>query len=185
MNRKGFTLIELLAVIVLIGIIGVLIVPGLLNNVETSKQASYNTLIQNIVTSSQIYYEECEYGDLTDINKYGIYGCNTNPEERENYLCFMDISNNTITTTLGAIANTGLLTVNNTITLEDGSKIKVVLNPMNDKDISDCQITIKKTVEENKDENGITNYKVTYKITSISEQKADGTVCPTTYEGVE
>ena len=47
MNRKGFTLIELLAVIVLIAIIGIITVPNLLNTVDSSKEASYDILIEN------------------------------------------------------------------------------------------------------------------------------------------
>jgi len=55
MNRKGFTLIELLAVIVLVAILGVLIIPNALSSVEKGKTSSYNTLIKNIVISSQTY----------------------------------------------------------------------------------------------------------------------------------
>lgn len=167
MNRKGFTLIELLAVIVIIGLLLVLMVPGLLNNIDTAKQTSYNTLIRNVVTSSQLYYEECEYGDLSSTEKYGSYACS--------------ISGNAITTTLGTLANTGFLKVNDTKELADGTEIKIVLNPINDNDISDCTITIQKNIEEKVDDNGITNYKVTYEVISDIEN------CPTTdeYRGVE
>ena len=154
MNRRGFTLIELLAVIVLIGIIGVLIIPNALNAVEEGKTSSYNTLIKNIVTSSQMYYEECEYGDLSN-EKYGIYACK--------------INSNTITTTLGALANTGFLNVNNTKE-ENGKEIRIVIEPKTDNDISSCKIKITKEVSS--------NYKVTYKI----ENNDSNEICPRTYE---
>lgn len=155
MNRKGFTLIELLAVIVLIGILAILIVPGLLNNVEEAKQTSYNTLIKNIVTSSQMYYEECEYGDLSD-TKYEPYACS--------------ITSNTIETTLGALANIGFLKVNDTKEVS-GKEIKIVLSPKDNKDISDCKIKIIKVVD-------LSTYKVTYQI----EKNDTNVICPTTYE---
>ena len=155
MNRRGFTLIELLAVIVLIGILGVLIVPNALNAVDEGKTASYNTLVKNIVTSSQMYYEECEYGDLSDSAKYGSYACT--------------INSNTITTTLGTLANSGFLSVNNT-KVENGKEIRIVIDPINDNDISSCKVKITKEVSS--------NYKVTYKI----ENNDSSTICPTAYE---
>lgn len=157
MNKKGFTLIELIAVIVIIGVLGILIVPNLLTAVDNSKEASYNSLIKNIVTSSQTYYEECEYGDLSNIAKYGSYACS--------------INSNTITTTLGTLANTGFLNVSDTKE-ENGKEVKVVLNPKNDNDISSCQVVITKKVNSS-------TFKVTYKVTG------SGTNCPTTdeYEG--
>lgn len=154
MNRKGFTLIELLAVIVIIGVLGVLIVPGILNNVITAKETSYNSLIKNIVTSSQTYYEECEYGDLSDTSKYGNHACS--------------ISNNTITITLGTLANTGLLKVNK---IDETTDEKIVINPINDKDISDCKIKIVKEVNES-------TFKVTYQIINIDTNE----ICPTAYQ---
>lgn len=154
MNRRGFTLIELLAVIVLIGILGVLIIPNALSAVEKGKTSSYNTLIKNIVTSSQMYYEECEYGDLSD-GKYGEYACK--------------INSNTITTTLGALANTGFLNVNDT-KIENNKEVRVVIDPKTDNDISSCKIKITKEVSS--------NYKVTYKI----ENNDSNTICPTVYE---
>ena len=156
MNKKGFTLIELLAVIILIGMIAVIITPGVLDNVNTAKETSYNTLIKNIVTASQTYYEECEYGDLSD-SKYGVYACT------------MNVSDKTIRTTLGALANTGLLKISDT-EIKNGKEVKIVLNPQNDKDISDCKIKITKEVSA--------NYKVTYKI----ENNDTSIICPSTYQ---
>ena len=161
MNRKGFTLIELLAVIVLIAIIGIITVPNLLTTVNSSKEASYDILIKNIVTASKTYYEECEYGDLSNSTKYGDYAC--------------IITNNTITTTLGALANTGFLKVNDSKNAESGKEVKVILDPRNkEKDMSSCQITITKNVDA--------SFKVTYKVESAS---TDDDKCPTEYGSVE
>ena len=162
MNRKGFTLIELLAVIILIALIAVLIVPNIIDTMTKSKEASYQLLVKNIVTSAQTYYEECEYGDLSNRTKYGSYAC--------------QINNNTITTTLGTLANTGMLTVSD-VDSEDKDK-KVVLDPRDTKkNMSACQITITKKREET-NINGIKTIKVTYIVTN--EDNED--ICPTTEE---
>ena len=160
MNRKGFTLIELLAVIILIALIAVLIVPNVLDTMTKSKEASYQMLVKNIVTSAKTYYEECEYGDLSNSTKYGSYACK--------------INNNTITTTLGTLANTGMLAVSDV----NSKGEKVVLDPRDTKkDISACQITITKVKSNVTDDNGITSSKVTYKVEASS-----GSNCPTTEE---
>ena len=160
MNRKGFTLIELLAVIILIALIAVLIVPNIIDTMTKSKEASYQLLVKNIVTSAKTYYEECEYGDLSNRTKYGSYACK--------------INNNTITTTLGTLANTGILAVSDVNS--DGGK--VVLDPRDTKkNMSACQITITKVKSNIKDDNGITSSKVTYKVEASS-----GNNCPTTEE---
>ena len=163
MNRKGFTLIELLAVIILIALIAVLIVPNIIDTMTKSKESSYQLLVKNIVTSAKTYYEECEYGDLSNTDKYG-----------KNYAC--QINNNTITTTLGTLANTGMLTVSD---VDPNNKDKkVVLDPRDTtKDMSACQITITKVKSNIKDDNGITSSKVTYKIEASS-----GNNCPKTEE---
>lgn len=162
MNRKGFTLIELLAVIILIALIAVLIVPNIIDTMTKSKEASYQLLVKNIVTSAQTYYEECEYGDLSNRTKYGSYACK--------------INNNTITTTLGTLANTGMLTVSD---VDPNNKDKkVVLDPRDTKkNMSACQIKITKKREET-NINGIKTIKVTYIVTN--EDNED--ICPTTKE---
>lgn len=160
MNRKGFTLIELLAVIILIALIAVLIVPNVLDTMTKSKEASYQILVKNIVTSAKTYYEECEYGDLSNRTKYGDYAC--------------QINNNTITTFLGTLANTGMLTVSDV----NSKGEKVVLDPRDTKkDMSSCQIKITKVKSNITDANGITSSKVTYKVEASS-----GSNCPTTKE---
>lgn len=164
MNRKGFTLIELIAVIVMIGLIMVIVVPNILDIVSESKETSYNTLVKNIVTSSEMYYEECEYGDLSSNTKYGRYACS------------IDTRTSTITIPLSSLANTGFLKVNDTKE-EAGKEVKVVLNPKNNIDMSDCKIKITKVKQTNEEENGIENIKVTYK---VEPDPISGSDCPTT-----
>jgi len=152
MNRKGFTLIELLAVIIVIALIATIVTPSVIEYVNSAKNTSYNLLIKSIVSASKTYYEECEYGDLSDRSKYRSYACK--------------INGSTITTTLGALANTGMLSVNN-VDPNDKNK-KIVINPKDNTDISSCNITITKTVD--------TNYKVTYNITSTNCSYINGSI---------
>ena len=136
MNKKGFTLIELIAVIVMISLIMVIVVPTILDIVSESKETSYNTLVKNIVISSEMYYEECEYGDLSSTTKYGSYACS------------IDTSTSTITIPLSSLANTGFLKVSDTKEVA-GKEVKVVLNPRNNIDMSDCKIKIAKVKKTN------------------------------------
>ena len=156
MNRKGFTLIELLAVIILVALIGVLVMPSVIDTSNKGKKASYDILIKNIVTASKSYYEECEYGDLSDQGKYGDYACK------------IETDSNSKEITLSDLANTGFLSVKDV----DENNKKQVLDPRNNNNISDCQITITKNIDE--------KYKVTYTITPKG-----GTNCPTEYGSVE
>lgn len=150
MNRKGFTLIELLAVIIVIALIATIVTPSVIEYVNSAKNTSYNLLIQNTISASKTYYEECEYGDLSDNSKYGSYAC--------------QINGNTIITTLGALANTGMLSVNDV----DSDNKKIVINPKDNTDISSCNIKITKTVD--------TNYKVTYNISSKNCPYINGSI---------
>ena len=150
MNRKGFTLIELLAVIIVIALIATIVTPSVIEYVNSAKNTSYNLLIQNTISASKTYYEECEYGDLSDSSKYGSYACKINGD--------------TIETTLGALANTGMLSVNDI----DSDNKKIVKNPKDNTDISSCNVTIVKTV--------YTNYKVTYNISSNNCSYINGSI---------
>ena len=150
MNRKGFTLIELLAVIIVIALIATIVTPSVIEYVNSAKNTSYNLLIQNTISASKTYYEECEYGDLSDSSKYGSYACKINGD--------------TIETTLGALANTGMLSVNDV----DSDNKKIVINPKDNTDISSCNITITKTVD--------TNYKVTYNLSSKNCPYINGSI---------
>lgn len=150
MNRKGFTLIELLAVIIVIALIATIVTPSVIEYVNSAKNTSYNLLIQNTISASKTYYEECEYGNLSDSSKYGSYACKINGD--------------TIETTLGALANTGMLSVNDI----DSDNKKIVINPKDNTDISSCNVTIVKTV--------YTNYKVTYNISSNNCSYINGSI---------
>lgn len=159
MNKKGFTLIELLAVIVVLGVVLTLAMPSILDSINASRDSSYKILIGNIKTAAETYYQECEYGDLSDKNKYG-----------EDYACTIT-NGNTINTTIGALANTGILKVSES----DENDILVVLDPRdNKKNLNDCEITITKEKKDITDNNGITSSKVMYEVKGSTQ---DG--CPT------
>lgn len=162
MNKKGFTLIELLAVIVVLGVVLLLAMPSILDSINASRDSSYKILIGNIKTAAETYYQECEYGDLSDKNKYGDYAC--------------AIKNNTINTTIGALANTGILKVP-----ADDSGNLIVKDPRDTtKNLNSCKITITKTKkkEDKKDNNGITSSKVMYEVEAGEGSDSN---CPTTY----
>lgn len=154
MNRKGFTLIELLAVIIVIALIATIVTPSVIEYVNSAKNTSYNLLIKSIVSASKTYYEECEYGDLSDNSKYENYACKINKDEKGDY----------IITNLGTLANTGMLSVNDV----DSNNKKIVINPKDNTDISSCEIKITKTVA--------TNYKVTYNISSENCSYINGSI---------
>lgn len=159
MNKKGFTLIELLAVIVVLGVVLTLAMPSILDSINASRDSSYKILIGNIKTAAETYYQECEYGDLSDKNKYG-----------EDYACTIT-NGNTINTTIGALANTGILKVSES---DENNKL-VVLDPRdNKKNLNDCKITITKEKKDITDNNGITSSKVMYEVKGSTQ---DG--CPT------
>lgn len=150
MNKKGFTLIELLAVIVVLGVVLLLAMPSILDSINTSRDSSYKILIGNIKTAAETYYQECEYGDLSDKNKYGNYACAIT-------------DGNTINTTIGALANTGILKVS-----ADDSGFLIVKDPRDTtKNLNSCGIQIIKSVDN--------KFKVTYQINGSTQ---DG--CPTT-----
>lgn len=154
MNRKGFTLIELLAVIIVIALIATIVTPSVIEYVNSAKNTSYNLLIQNTISASKTYYEECEYGDLSDNSKYENYACKINKDEKGDY----------IITNLGTLANTGMLSVNDV----DSNNKKIVINPKDNTDISSCEIKITKGID--------TNYKVTYNITSTNCSYINGSI---------
>lgn len=148
MNKKGFTLIELLAVIVVLGVVLILAMPSILDSINASRNASYKVLMGNIKTAAETYYQECEYGDLSNKAKYGNYAC--------------AINNNIITTTIGALANTGILKV-----VADESGNLIVNDPRDTtKNLNSCVIQIVKKVDS--------NFKVTYQING-----SDQAGCPT------
>lgn len=58
MNNKGFTLVELLAVIVLLGLLVGLAVPGIINGSNKSKERTLNTKIKNIEKAAIMYGQD-------------------------------------------------------------------------------------------------------------------------------
>ena len=76
LNNKGFTLIEILAVIVILSLLAGIAIPSVLSSINTSKDASYDIMISNIVTASGSLYEEIRYNG-SGLYKYNLDGTHT------------------------------------------------------------------------------------------------------------
>ena len=58
MSKKAFTLIELLGVIIILGIIGVITVPIVLNIIERVNKESFKDSAYNLIKAGTLYYNE-------------------------------------------------------------------------------------------------------------------------------
>ena len=183
MNNKGFTLIELLAVIVIISILGGIAAVGVISTINSSKNAAYNIMVNNIVTASKTLYDEVSNSYISGSTVYQFaikgsdcstdFGCNTNQK--------ITISGNQIVTNLQSLVSNGLLDGIDNGCIDSCDKNgdagrdaclnscsnfnnKILIEPRDKKDIGGCEIIIAK--------NG-NSYTVTNN--SISNS-----VCPTT-----
>lgn len=111
LNREGFTLIELLAVLILLAIIMGLGSYSIIGIINNTREKDYELLIENINSAVEEYYIECKY-DKPNISEWKC--------ENKIYL--------------SRLVEYGYLKANST----DGSN--VLVNPKNNKKISDCMI---------------------------------------------
>ncbi len=118
MNSKGFTLVELLATIVLLALIMGITTYSIASIIQNSKNKNYELLVNNVKTASELYYQECKYGDASAIS------CN--------------IANNKIITKLATLVEYGYLKGNST----NDDKHYTIVNPKNNENIGECYIEI-------------------------------------------
>lgn len=172
LNNKGFTLIEILAVIVIIALLGMIAIPSIFSTIDTGKNSSNRIMISNIVTASQLIYEEIENGNkLYQYNKDGI----TN-----NLVAFeKDATGNKkseIKTNLQTLVSNGFLVGTNNDSTGSNKNKKNLVDPKTKEDIGYCNILIKK-------ENNSGNVK--YTVTNISTTTDDpNSICPSNYKEV-
>ena len=57
-NNKGFTLVELLAVIVVLGIVLTIAVPGVTKLINKSKKNSFESSAQGLIQSAKYFYSD-------------------------------------------------------------------------------------------------------------------------------
>ena len=110
MNNKGFTLVEVVVVVAILALIGVLVMPNILNSLDTGKKSSDRVLYGDIKEAMQVMYEEKAYS-AGNIYRYDNNGkvMDANDEAMP-----VIISGNSISTNIQTLISNGFLTgVNN------------------------------------------------------------------------
>lgn len=69
--NKGFTLIELLAVIVIIGLIALIVIPGVTKTMENSRKKSFITSVDTVLEAAENYINSAETNFTLPINGEG------------------------------------------------------------------------------------------------------------------
>lgn len=138
MNNKGFTLIELLATVMILALITSVGAYSIINYLNKAKEKSYDLLIENIKIGAQELFVECENIDIMgdtimkdacDSFVKSYHECQTNARaDKCVHVSFRDL------------AKYGFLK-----TSESKEDNKIIKNPINDKDISNCIIGVTKS----------------------------------------
>lgn len=164
LNNKGFTLVEVLAVVALLAIIGLIAVPNVLSAIQTSKQSSYDIMIEDILIAGQSLFEELDYAKGT-LYQYDSTG------KTENKITITEYDNEKIiNTNLQTLVSNGFLTgINNDTSSSSNQNKLIILNQKNNKDIGLCDIIITK-----KNNSG----KISYTINENTTSSNHGGDCP-------
>ena len=172
LNQKGFTLVEVLAVIVIIGILGLVAIPSVLTAMNRSKTSSYDILVQDIKTASYQLIDELDYAG-SEIYQYNTNGA-TSTKIAITKTEASGISTKKVEVNLQTLVSNGFLTgTNNDNTSGTNKNEKILLNPKNNQDMGICQIIITKQTNKNN------HSKVSY---SLENKSTGNTNCPTTTE---
>ena len=133
MNNKGFTLVEALAVIVLLGL--VLSIGGYsgAKNIKNWKEESLKIFKESIKSGMINYYNECKHLSTSD----AICKKDKGDDSEEKISV---ISSNTLSTTIGALAEYGF--IENQGNDEDTGSL-IIKNPVNEEeDLTNCKVSI-------------------------------------------
>ena len=146
MNNKGFTLIELLATVMILAVVTSVGAYSVISYIKNAKEKSYDLLIENIKIGAQELFMECE--------NIGVMGDTIMKDAcvsfmKEDAYCQTNGSTDgCIHVSFGDLAKYGFLK-----STESDGKNKIIKNPTNDDNISDCIIGVTKSysVEEPND----------------------------------
>ncbi len=83
LNKKGLTLIETLAVIIILGILALIITPGILDIIKASRKKAFIETVNGVIASSEYYVSDYLMTNSTDPSYPIIITCNGTTCEAE------------------------------------------------------------------------------------------------------
>ncbi len=129
MNKRGLSLVELMAVIAIIGILAIMITPGIMSLRTSVLQSSYENKVSQIENAAKEYGQEHITELISPINGDYIYGDKTtNP--------------NCIYRTVGFLINNGYLKTGNTYSVADERNNQFV-DPRNNSSMNNLAVCIR------------------------------------------
>ena len=182
LNNKGFTLIEILAVIAIIAIIGGIATMGVISAINTGKNTSNKVMIEDIITASQVLYEEVSYAQ-TDATK--LYKYNNKGRQQDEYIEISEATQ-TISINLQTLVSNGFLNGTENSCLKENKlneeneteenvcpnmNKRIIIDPKTKEDLGECKIEIK-------NENG------NYTIIAVTDESVKVN-CPKSYERIK
>lgn len=104
MKKNGFTLVELIAVIIILGLIGIIIIPNITQTIETQREKAFKTSISGLLDTVKQASQKDDFSTkVYRFDEKSLYECDENGE---------NCSNSVSITTDGKIANgTGYIKV--------------------------------------------------------------------------
>ncbi len=136
MNKKGFTLVELLAVIGILGVLAIIVTPGIFSIRNNVLEKSLKTKITSIHNAALDYAEE----HIQEIeSEVSTYVPSRQPRDYSMNLhdCFP--------VTVASLISEGYLAVNTSHTTTDGSANNQLLNPVTNESMNGLTVCVRYT----------------------------------------
>ena len=137
MKKKGFTLVELLAVIAILGVLAIIVTPGIFSIRKNVLQKSLNTKITSIHNAALDYASVHIQEIPSDVT---VYSTGAKPR---NYAMDNTAMHDCYSVTVANLISEGYLAINSSHTTTDGSANNQMLNPITNESMNGLTVCVR------------------------------------------